>query len=109
MDIFSLRWFVAGIFFSLPLHWLYISVRPKISKMQFEDRLATNTITQILGLVIVVGGFAFSIYGNYLTAKAGGGKVTTDQFNTLANQCNDNSQVIIKWHSIKKNYRNLEL
>jgi len=54
--------------------------------MQFEDRLATNTITQILGLVIVVGGFAFSIYGNYLTAKAGGGKVTTDQFNTLANQ-----------------------
>ena len=86
MNLFSLRWFILGILISVPLHWFYISLKPQIAKMPFEDRLATNTITQILGLVIVVAGFAFSIYGNYLTAQAGGGKMTPDQFNALASQ-----------------------
>jgi hypothetical protein len=86
MDIFSLKWFVLGILISAPLQWFYISIRPKVTKMQFEDKLATNTITQILGLVIIVAGFTLSIYGNYLTAKAGGGEMTPDQFDTLANQ-----------------------
>jgi len=86
MDLFSLKWFVLGILISVPLHWFYISIKPHVTKMPFEDRLATNTITQILSLVIVVGGFALSIYGNYLTATAGGGKVTPDQFNILASQ-----------------------
>ena len=84
--MFSIRWFIWGIIISLPLHWFYISIKPTVTKMRFEDKVAANTITQILGLVIIVGGFAFSIYGNYLTAKAGGGNMTPDQFNALASQ-----------------------
>ena len=40
----------------------------------------------MLGLVIIIGGFSFSIYGNYLTAKASGGTMNQDEFKILADQ-----------------------
>jgi ABC-type Fe3+ transport system permease subunit len=86
MDIFSLKWFAVGILISIPLHLFYLSIRTKVSKMRPEDKLATNTIIQTLGLVVIVGAFALGIYGNYLTAKAGEGKMNQSDFAALVAQ-----------------------
>jgi len=86
MDIFSLRWFIIGVLISIPFHWFLLSARTQISNARFENKLAVNTIVQMLGLVLIIAGFAFSIYGNYLTARAGEGNMTPDDFTKLANQ-----------------------
>jgi ABC-type Fe3+ transport system permease subunit len=95
MDKLSLTWFIFGILVSIPLHWIFISMRKTRSKMQPEEKVATDTIIQTLSLLFIVAGFTFSIYGNYLTAKAGENNMTQVDFTNLVNQFNHWFQIYV--------------
>lgn len=86
MATFFLAWFLGGMAFSVPLHYVLPSIRGKVAKMQPENKAAATLVERTLEVAVIAAGLGLSIYGSYLAAKAGEGKVSQEEFTNLANQ-----------------------